>query len=161
MSATIYRQGYISRLSLSLMIVVLSSLPSFAEDGQVYPDTSAVSFSRAVVADTVTLTVQNLGADSLRHVFISDHTDSTTVFVQCLIDGSLVNNLPTDNEYGTIFPGKFTTRWVVGNFQNYVILRFYSNSYRGSPVSFSGGHPFPVFGVIPGIGSPDYLLWRQ
>lgn len=157
----ICRPESISRLSLSLIIAALSSSPSFAEDGRVYPDTASVSFTRAVIADTVTLTIQNLASDSLFHVFVSDHTDSQPVFLLCLIDGSLVDSLSSDQEFGSVFPGKFTTRWIIGNFERYAMLRYYCGSYRGNPVNISGGHPFPIFGIIPGIGSPEYLLWQQ
>jgi len=161
MWAAICRRESISRLSTGLMIVALSSSLSFAEDGRLYPDTSGVSFTRVVNADTVTLVILNLASDSLYHVFVSDHTDIEPVLVECLIDGTPVDSLPSDHESGTIFPGKFTTRWVIGKFERIVILKYYSNSYRGNPVNISGGHPFPFFGIIPGIGAPEYLLWWQ
>lgn len=161
MLVKIYRRGYISRLWLSLMIAGSLSSPSSAEDGRVYPDTARVSFTWQVISDTVTITIQGLSEDSLTNLFVSDFTDSEPVFIECRIDGEPVDSLPTEREFGDVYPDKYTTRWIAGDFHQSLYLKYYSSSYNGYYLSWSAGHPYPVFGMISVIGPPGTVAWQE
>lgn len=149
------------RLFLIVMIVVVSRSPLFADDGTVYPDSARISFTRVVNDDTVIVTIVNLGSDSLSNIFISEHTAAEPIFVGCSIDGNPVDPVQTESEWETVFPERFTTRWVLGDFGQIAVLKYYSVSNHGALVTVCGGHPYPFFGLFRGIGSPEEVNWRQ
>jgi hypothetical protein len=148
-------------LWLSLMIAGWLSLQSSAEDGSVYPDTAGISFTRQVISDTVTITILSLSEDSLTNLFISDFTASEVVFIECRIDGNPVDSLPTEREFGSVYPHKYTTRWTTGDFYRILCLKYYSSSYNGYYLSWCAGHPYPVLGMISAIGPPGAAIWQQ
>ncbi len=152
---------YISRLLISMMIAGSLSLQSSAEEGFVFPDSARVSFAWQIDFDTVTVIIENLSQDPLTQFFISDHTDSEAVFIDCRIDGIEVDSLPTDLEFGTVYPDKFTTRWIIDDFSQSLLLRYYSESYSGFKMNWSAGHPYPIFGILPGIGPPVGPWWWE
>jgi hypothetical protein len=149
------------RLFPSLIIVGLLSLRLFAEEGQVYPDSAMIEFTWQVNFDTVSVRIHNLSTQPVEHFFLSDFTDSQTIFIDCLIDGVLVDSLPIDIEFGSVYPGKFTTRWVISEFSDSLLLRYYTPFYNGNKMTWSAGQPYAIFGLLPGIGPPLNLSWRQ
>jgi len=155
------RQEFILRLFLSIMIVGLSSLQSFAEPGQIYPDSSDMIFFWQISNDTITVDIENLSAEPIVSFFLSDFTDSAAIFIECLVDGFRKSQLPTEQEYGSVYPDKYTNRWIVGDFSQRLILKYYSPNHNGCLMRWSAGHPYPLFGTIRGIGPPVNLSWHQ
>ncbi len=151
---SICSRAFISPLLPALLIGAWLNLPSYAEDGLVYPDTAGVEFTWQVNGDTVTVAILNPTADSLTHFFISDDTDSQAVLIDCLIDGISIDPLETDSEFGTVYPDKYTTRWIIDHLAHSVIMRYYSSAYGDYKMNWSAGHPYPIFGMMPGIGPP-------
>jgi len=149
------------RLFLSLMIVGFLNLQLYAEEGWVYPDSAEISFSWQVDSDTVTVMIENLSTQPVEHFFLSDFTDSQIVFIDCLVDGVVVDSLPTDLDFGSVYPDKFVTRWIIGEFSDSLLLKYYSPLYNSNRINWSAGQPFAIFGVLPGIGPPLSVSWQQ
>jgi len=143
------------------VIAGLLSLPLYADEGWVYPDSADVNFSWQVSSDTMTVMIENLSAQPIEHFFLSDFTDSQTVFIECLIDGVVIDSLPIDLEFGSVYLDKFVTRWIIGEFSDSLILKYYSPLYNGNRMTWSAGQPFAIFGVLPSIGPPLNVIWRQ
>jgi hypothetical protein len=120
-----------------------------------------VAFSWQIDYDTVTVNIQNLSSDSVSNFFLSDFTDSLSEVIECLIDGVIVDSLPTDLEFGTVYPNMYSTRWVVGDFATSLYIKYRSSSYDGYRMSWSAGHPYPIFGILSVIGPPIDPAWRQ
>lgn len=157
-----WHRGFISRLFLGAMIAGLPSLQSFADEGIVYPDSAQIEFTRIVNADTITLDITNLKPDSVTDCFISDFTPSQTMDIELLVDGIIRGDIAIEREYGTVYSDRYTTRWIIGSFYQSIRLKYYSHNYSGTELSWSGGHPFPIFGTMPfGIGPPLNLGWQQ
>lgn len=154
------RREFISRLLVSLTIVVSLNLPSSAEEGLVYPDSAGILFDWSPFNDTITVTITNQSSQPVTNLFISDFTDSATAFISCVIDGINQDSLPTDLEYGSVYANRYTSRWIIGDFLQEVILQYYCPLYNSFHISFSAGHPFPVFGTMPGIGKPREVSWQ-
>jgi len=161
MSTINFRQGFISRLLANLTIVALLSSPSFAEEALIYPDSAQISFDWTADQDTVTVLVQNYSIDPVTNLFISDFTDSSTIFISCLIDGVNVDSIPIDPEFGTVYPNKYTTRWLISDFSDSLILKYHCPAYNSFQINFSAGVPFPVFGFMPSIGAPREVSWQE
>jgi hypothetical protein len=152
------------RLFLGIMIIGMSNSPSFADNGIPVPDTAKVSFTRTVSSDTVTVTIQNLSSDSVRNLFMSDFTNSQVVNIDCMVDNISRGNLIVEREFGSVYPGKYSTRWIIGNFYQTVYLRFYSLQYTSNELSLSAGHRYSIFGTMSvnaSIGPPRDLHWGQ
>jgi len=148
-------------LSIAIMIAVSSSLRSCAEEGLVYPDSAMISFDWTTYYDTVTVSIINGSSKSVTDLFISDFTDSSTIFMSCLIDGAYSDSVIMDSEFGSVYSDKFTTRWIIGSFSNSLILKYCCPQYSDYKICFSAGNPFPVFGVIPAIGAPREVTWLE
>jgi hypothetical protein len=151
-------------LFLAMMIAGLSSSLSFADDGLILPDSARISLSRAVSNDTVLLTINNLSPDSVKNFFLSDFTDSQVVAIECVIDNIPVSDPRIEKELGSVYVGKYSTRWVLGGFQSSVRLKYYSPNYSSNEISLSAGHPYAIMGMITvnlGIGPPREVHWGQ
>lgn len=158
------RRVFILPLLLALTITGLSSSQSCAEDGLVYPDSAQVFFSRTVQHDTVTVLIQNLSADSVVNLFLSEFTDSVVVDLECLVDGVPIPDSVINHGFGDVYPGKHTTRWLIGAFAQTALFKYYSPLYTSCETSWSAGHPYAIFGIMPlvsGIGPPRNVSWGQ
>jgi hypothetical protein len=144
-----------------MTIAVSSSSLSFAEEGFVYPDTAMISFDWITYYDTVTVSIINESSKPLTDLFISDFTDSSAILMSCLIDGIYIDSIEMDSEYGSVYPDKYTTRWIIGSFSDSLILKYCCPQYSDYKICFSAGNPFPVFGVIPEIGAPREVTWLE
>ena len=143
-------------------LIILAQRQSFGVTCMVYPDTARATFSWQLNHDTVTVVIQSQSADTLRNIFLSDHTDSSTVLIECIKDGVTFTPQIIEREFATIYPNKFTTRWVIGNVGSMLQLKYYSKLYTGNFFSWSAGHPFAVFGILtetPYIGPPTNIHW--
>lgn len=136
------------RFIYSLIIAVLLSISAAAEDGVTYPDSARVRFSRHVNFDTVAVTIQNLSSNPLQDMFVSVCSDTAAELIVCFVDGNQLTPSFYDNENGTIYPNKNTTRWVIGNFNLSLSLQFYSPNAGGADLFFSAGHPYPITGIL-------------
>ena len=137
------------------------SLQSYAEEGRVFPDSAQVNFAWQVNSDTVTVMIENLSSQPIEHFFLSDFTDSAAVLINCLVDGIDSDPLEADSEYGSVYPGQYTTRWVVDVFSQSLSIKYYSPSYSGNKLSWSAGHPFAIFGILTAIPPPQNVIWQQ
>jgi hypothetical protein len=149
-------------LILAFAIAGLASLQSYADDGVVYPDSARVMFARDVSFDTVLVTITNLSSDSVHSFFLTDYTDSPAQSLECRVDGTIRDDLFIEHEAGNVYPGRNTICWVIDGFESTVRLKYYSVSYTSDEVSFSAGHPYPIFGIMPdngGIPPEPFPLW--
>jgi len=153
---------FILRLSLGVMIAGSLSLQSFAENGLVYPDSALVTFTRELQADTIIVEVISQSADSVVEFYLSDFTTAQTIALECLVDGVLRNSPEIEREFGTVYSNRYTTRWILGNFAQSIRLKYYSANYNSTELSWSAGHPYPIFGTISsGIGPPLNVHWEE
>ena len=143
------------------MIVALLSSPSFAEEALIHPDSAQISFDWTADFDTVTILVQNYSFAPVTNLFISDFTDASTTFLSCLLDGVNIGSIPIDSEFGTVYSNKHTTRWLIGDFSDSLTLKYHCPAYNSLLIHFSAGVPFPIFGYMPGIGSPREVSWQE
>jgi hypothetical protein len=82
--------------------------------------------------------------------------------MECLVDGVIRQNPEIEREYGSVYSDRFTTRWIIGDFAQSLRIKYYSANYSGTELSWSAGHPFPIFGTMPfGIGPPLNIGWEQ
>lgn len=151
-------------LSLALIAAGLSNSPSCAEDGLVYPDSAGVQFSRTIHADTVTVLIQNQTPDAVTNLFIAEFTDAPIAALDCQVDGAQAPDSVIERSFGDIYPGKHTTRWLLGAFTQNVRLKYYSPIYTSIELTWCAGHQFAVFGMMPlmsGIGPPRNVNWGE
>jgi hypothetical protein len=135
-------------LFFGLMIGGILCSTSLAEDGIVYPDSARVMFTRDITFDTVLVTVTNLAGDSVLNFFLTDYSDTVVESLECQVDGVVRDDILNENETGNVYPGKKTICWVVGGFQSSVRIKYHAQSNAGDDLSWSAGHPFPIFGII-------------
>jgi len=134
------------------------SSPSYAENNFIFPDSAQLNFNVQVIGDTIIISIDNLSSQPVEKFFLSDFTGTPANLLECRVDNTVVDSVVTETLYGSIYSDKYTTRWVIGTFSNNLQLKYYP--YSGN-ISFSGAHPFPFFGVMPGIGPPVNLKWTQ
>ena len=146
---------------LALVIIGLLSSLSFAEEGPVYPDSAKVEFHWNVSSDTVIIQIENLSQEIIRDFYFSEFTKTPPILVECRIDDVIVDSLPMDQQYGSVYADRLTTRWIVGDFRNSILLKYYVNIYGGYRFSWSATNSHAMFGTLPPIGPPRNLCWRQ
>ncbi len=134
-----------------------------AENGNIFPDSAGIRFTYSVNLDTVRITIENLSEDVLENMFFSDFTESPAVVIGCEIDGLPADSLISETDFGSVYPGKYSSRWLIGNVSDSLILRYFSQNYGEYLFSFSAGCPFPVFGTAGEIRiePPLNLRWRE
>jgi hypothetical protein len=149
-----FRINKITRYPLILVFAIagLASSQLYADDGIVYPDSAHVMFARDVSFDTVLVTITNLSSDSVHSFFLTDYTNLPAQSLECRVDGIIRDDLLIEHESGNVYPSRNTICWVIGGFESTVRLKYYSLSYIGNEISFSAGHPYPIFGIMPENG---------
>ncbi|UCD93779.1 MAG: hypothetical protein JSU69_08385 [Candidatus Zixiibacteriota bacterium] len=134
-------------------------MSSFAETGQVYPDTAGIGFSYETSGDTVSVLIENLYYDSIGNFIFCAHTNAEPILIDLLVDGTASDSAAIDHEHGTIYPDKMTTRWTIAGFYQTFRIRYYLPPGPDNNISWSAGYPYAMFGTPCGIGPPRNLTW--
>ncbi len=138
---------------VTLISFMLLSYTTDASEFQIsaYPDTNKLDVTTISVADTISVTIDNLSAFEITGFYLTANTDDSVLLLETKIDGNVVPSIEYEIFDGTIYPNQLSTNFIVGNFTQSVSLKFYTFHSDNSVITFCGIQPFAFFGIAEPI----------
>jgi hypothetical protein len=135
---------------MSRITVILILLASLA-GAQTFPEDSGIQFSYALDQDTVTFQLES--EETLEHFWLSEHSDSAIIFIDCFLDGSPA--IP-EVEIDSVYPGLSTKRFIINRMFSTIVLRYVCRNLTNKMNWVAIG---PAFGILGDIGPPVQVRW--
>ena len=118
------------------------------------PQTNRLDFAGTLKTDTVTFQISNLVGEDVSNFYVASHTDFEIAHIAVYVDGVYQEVLQTEIEKGTVYPGKFTTRWIIPSFTEDVVIRFHTMNASAQEYTFCGSKSFPFFADVYSTAEP-------
>ena len=141
------------KIIITLIFILLFSCTADALDYQVsvYPTSNHIEVIKISVADTLTVTINNLSFDDVDDFFLTVNSDDSILVIENEIDGNTNPVIAYEVTDGIIYPNQLSTSWIIGTFSQSISLKFYTLNSASSHLTISGKHPFAFFGILEPI----------
>ena len=118
---------------------------------ELYPNSDDFVLTSERQTDNVTITIENSLASEMQNFFVTAITDFPVITLECHIDGTPSLQYTVETASGSVYPGKFTTRWVFPDFNESIELSFNTPTAESQNFTVCGNQLNPVFALIDPI----------
>ena len=132
-------------LNIALLCIAVSVMGG---EGTVFPAVGDIAFTHTYVGDTAVIEIQNYSSFPITDFVISDFSKDPVIFIDCEIDGQIINSIPVEYAYSDIYPVRVSSRWMIDYAMTSIKIRYYTQT--GVPYYFNwhGKRSGPIFGII-------------